>query len=175
MACSGQPSPTRRPAACWAGWYMKGGGRDAATAYSPPRIPTRSARDSASLTRSLPRRCCAAAGPWSTAPGAFGGESSAQGVGWNTLNFSPVSFGQPATTFATGLVYNLSDLYSLSLSPGLLPLPGTINSPPYYQDRNAGRPARINQWNVWVQREIVYEPGVGSLLRRQPWRLAYSG
>ena len=88
-------------------------------------------------------------------PGAFGGESSTQGVGWNTLNFSPVSFGQPATTFATGLVYNLSDLYNLSLSPGLLPQAGTINSPPYYQDRNGGRPPRIDQWNISLQREIT--------------------
>jgi hypothetical protein len=96
-------------------------------------------------------------GGWAIAygGGAYGGESTAQGVGWNTLNFAPVSFGAQATTLRTGLIYNLADLYSVSLSPGLQPQAGTINSPPYYQDRNGGRPPRINQWNISLQREIT--------------------
>ena len=88
-------------------------------------------------------------------PGTFGGQSIADGVGWNTLTFSPASFGQPGATFAQGLVYNLADLFSVSLNPGLFPNPGSINSPPYYEDRNGGRPPRIDQWNISLQREIT--------------------
>jgi len=83
-----------------------------------------------------------------------GGETVAQGVGWNSLSFSSTSFGNPGAVLRTGLIYNLTDLYSVSLNPGLLPQAGTITSPPYYQDRNGGRPPRINQWNIGVQREL---------------------
>ena len=33
--------------------------------------------------------------------------------------------------------------------------PGQINGPPYIIDRNAGRPPRINQWNISLQREVA--------------------
>jgi len=32
---------------------------------------------------------------------------------------------------------------------------GQINNPPTFMDRNAGRPPRINQWNIAVQRELT--------------------
>ena len=83
-----------------------------------------------------------------------GGETTAQGVGWNSLSFPSTSFGNPGAVLRTGLSYNLADLYSVSLNPGLQPQAGTITSPPYYQDRNGGRPPRINQWNIGVQREV---------------------
>src|ERR1019366_10526338 len=83
-----------------------------------------------------------------------GGETTAQGVGWNSLSFPSTSFGNPCAVLRTGLSYNLADLYSVSLNPGLQPQAGTITSPPYYQDRNGGRPPRINQWNIGVQREV---------------------
>jgi hypothetical protein len=84
-----------------------------------------------------------------------GGESTALGVGWNTINFSSVSFGEPAAVLRTGLIYDVGELYRVSLDPGLRPSPGQINSPPYYQDRNGGRPPRINQWNIAIQRELT--------------------
>lgn len=42
-----------------------------------------------------------------------------------------------------------------SYDPGIVPHPGQINTPPYRIDRNAGRPPRINQWNISVQRELT--------------------
>jgi len=74
--------------------------------------------------------------------------------GLEQLSFPSTSFGNPGAVLRTGLSYNLADLYSVSLNPGLQPQAGTITSPPYYQDRNGGRPPRINQWNIGVQREV---------------------
>ena len=34
------------------------------------------------------------------------------------------------------------------------PAPGTINSPPAFLDPAGGRPPRINQWNISLQREF---------------------
>ena len=95
-------------------------------------------------------------GGWAIEYGAtpIGGESTAQGVGWNTINFTPPSFAEPAAVLRTGLIYNFADLYKVTLDPGMLPSPGQINSPPYFQDRNGGRPPRIMEWNIGLQREI---------------------
>jgi hypothetical protein len=82
------------------------------------------------------------------------GQNAAPGVGWNPINFSSASFGNPAATLRTGLQYNPADMFTVSLDPGIYPSPGQINSPAYYLDRNAGRPPRFNQWNIAVQREI---------------------
>lgn len=76
------------------------------------------------------------------------------GVGWNTLAFSNSNFGTPAVNLKTGLQYNPADLSANSLNPGIQPLPGTINSPPSYLSPQGGRPPRINQWNISLQREI---------------------
>jgi hypothetical protein len=85
---------------------------------------------------------------------ADGAGPSAVGVGWNPLSFSSTSFAEPATTLSKGLVYNLADVFAVNYSPGIRPQVGQINNPPQYMDRNAGRPPRINQWNIAVQRQI---------------------
>jgi hypothetical protein len=85
---------------------------------------------------------------------ADGAGPGAVGVGWNTLSFTSTSFGQPATTLTKGLVYNLADVFAVNYSPGIRPQVGQINSPPQYMDRNAGRPPRINQWNIALQRQL---------------------
>ena len=76
------------------------------------------------------------------------------GVGWNTLAFSNSNFGTPATYLSKGLQYDPAVLYANSLNPGIQPLPGTINSPPSYLSPQGGRPPRINQWNISLQRQI---------------------
>ncbi|MEO8592595.1 MAG: TonB-dependent receptor [Candidatus Solibacter sp.] len=76
------------------------------------------------------------------------------GVGYNTLNFSTTSFGDPALTFGSGMQYNNSDLYSSSFDPGLRPRAGQVEAPSAYTDRNGGRPPRTFQWSLSVQREI---------------------
>src|ERR1700674_1727553 len=42
-----------------------------------------------------------------------------------------------------------------NFDPGQTPLPGTTNSPQVQFDPNAGRPPRILQWSVGVQREAA--------------------
>ncbi len=77
------------------------------------------------------------------------------GVGYNTLNFSTVSYGDPAVVLRTGMQYNVADLYKANFDPGLRPQPGQINSPGALTDRNGGRPPRLIQWSIGLQREIT--------------------
>jgi hypothetical protein len=83
--------------------------------------------------------------------------SGALGTGFNTLSFSNPAYGQPALPFQGGLHYNTADLYAATLDPGLRPSPGQINSPPPYVDPSGGRPGRINQWNISLQREVFQD------------------
>jgi hypothetical protein len=77
------------------------------------------------------------------------------GVGWNTLSFSNGNYGTPSVQLHNGLQFSEATLNAASYSPGLFPSPGQINSPPYYIDRAGGRPPRINQWNISVQRQLT--------------------
>jgi hypothetical protein len=77
------------------------------------------------------------------------------GVGFNSQTFTPPSFGVPGATLAGGLHYNLASLYVASLDPGIVPTPGQLNAPGYYLDPNGGRPSRINQWSIGLQRQIT--------------------
>ena len=87
---------------------------------------------------------------------AFGylGFGSALGTGWNTLSFSPNNSWDPALLLKNGMQYNLSDLYTASFDPGIRPQAGQINNPPNLIDRSSGRPGRVNQWNLSLQREV---------------------
>src|SRR5262245_58738496 len=82
------------------------------------------------------------------------GAGQSLGFGFNTINFSNPSFGDPAFQFGNGLVYNAGDLYAQRIDAGIRPTPGQLNNPPALLDRNAGRPPRMNNWSVNLQREI---------------------
>jgi len=82
------------------------------------------------------------------------GAGQSLGFGFNTINFSTPSFGDPAFQFSNGLVYNPTDLYAQRIDAGIRPTPGQFNNPPALLDRNAGRPPRMNNWSVNLQREI---------------------
>jgi len=87
------------------------------------------------------------------------GGSPSLGLGYNTIDFSNPAFGQPSLLLKDGLVYNRADLYTASFNPGIRPLPGQTSSFGDFwwgviQDRNGGRPGRVNQWNIAVQREF---------------------
>ena len=54
-----------------------------------------------------------------------------------------------------GLPYTQAQLYPTTLSAGIVPFTGQLNSPPYWIDPQGGRPPRINQWNIGIQRSIT--------------------
>jgi hypothetical protein len=84
-----------------------------------------------------------------------GAGTGAVGVGWNSLSFTSTSFAEPAVILGAGLPYTTSQIFAVDYDPGIRPQAGQINAPPGMEDRNAGRPPRINQWNIAVQRELT--------------------
>jgi hypothetical protein len=85
--------------------------------------------------------------------GYIGGGNS-QGMGFNTISFPSPGNGLPAGKLSNGFTYNSNDLYGASYNPGLLVSTTGTNSAPNVMDPNGGRPPRVNQWNVSVQREL---------------------
>ena len=77
------------------------------------------------------------------------------GVGWNSVSFSNPAYAEPATIFGQPLAYTTAQIFAVNYDPGIRPQAGQINNPPTFMDRNAGRPPRINQWNIAVQRELT--------------------
>jgi hypothetical protein len=82
------------------------------------------------------------------------GAGSALGFGFNSLSFGTTAFGEAALQLKNGLVYNPADLYSVNLNPGIRPSPGQLNAPPALIDPNGGRPPRLNNWVINLQREV---------------------
>src|SRR5206468_2714284 len=76
------------------------------------------------------------------------GAGDALGYGFNTLNFTSPGFGQAASQFSNGIVYDPAALYAVSFDPGARVHAGSLESPPAQVDRNGGRPPRINQWSI---------------------------
>jgi hypothetical protein len=66
--------------------------------------------------------------------------------------FSAPSYGPAPFYLKNGIPYQLTypDFYA-----GQQPLPGTVGNPTNYLDPNAGRPARILQWSIGLQREVA--------------------
>ena len=83
------------------------------------------------------------------------GGGNSLGMGFNSLSFTNPAFTQPALYLRDGLKYNVADLLTASYDPGLRPQAGQTNSPPAMVDPNSGRPSRMFNWNVSVQREIL--------------------
>ena len=69
----------------------------------------------------------------------------------STKPFNAPAFGTPSFTLREGLPYKIT---FPDFNPGQQPLPGTVGNPTNMVDRNAGRPARIWQWSIGLQREI---------------------
>lgn len=85
---------------------------------------------------------------------AYIGGGNSLGMGFNTIAFSNPAFAEPGALLRNGLSYNVADLTAASYDPGIRPSPGQINSPPALVDPNAGRPPRMANWNISLQREF---------------------
>jgi len=80
------------------------------------------------------------------------------GVGFDSYTTPSVAFDQTALLLKNGLapMYNKAALYTPTLNPGLGITAGSVaGSIGNFYDRNGGRPQRINQWNIALQRELV--------------------
>jgi hypothetical protein len=81
--------------------------------------------------------------------------SAILGTGFNTLAFTSPAFGIPEGQLQNGLSYAQAQINNASLNPGIVPYAGQLNPPPYYITQQGGRPPRILQWNISLQREIT--------------------
>ena len=75
--------------------------------------------------------------------------------GWNTINYDTTVYGDAALNLQNGLRYNAADLYRVSFNPGIRPSPGLIDLPSTMIDPGAGRPPRMVQWTLSLQRELT--------------------
>ena len=87
---------------------------------------------------------------------AYIGAGNSQGMGYNTINFTSVGNGVPAGRLSDGLIWDPAALYGASYNPALLVNPGAaVQNAPSVIDPNGGRPPRVNQWNISLQRQIT--------------------
>lgn len=84
------------------------------------------------------------------------------GIGWNQIPFNETTFGVANISLAGGLNYPASELTTATLNPGIYPYPGNVNSPSYYIDPSAGRPSRVNQWNITYERQLTSKIAVNA-------------
>lgn len=99
------------------------------------------------------------------------------GVGFDQLVFDSPGFGDPAINLRDGLNYNRADLFKVSLDPGLRPSSGQLNSPNFYLDPNGGRPARVHQISINLQRELTRDLSVEAAYvgNRSAWLIGATG
>ena len=83
-------------------------------------------------------------------------DPSSASTGFNTVTVPSPGNGIGAGVLSQPLNLSKTALYGASYDPGLNVIPnGGIQAAPALVDRNSGRPSRVNQWNISVQREIL--------------------
>ena len=55
----------------------------------------------------------------------------------------------------TGVPFTAEQIAWPNFSPGYYPIRGSLQGPPFVIDQNGGRPARMYQWSLGVQREVM--------------------
>ncbi len=83
-------------------------------------------------------------------------QPATSGMGFNTITVPGPGNGVAAGVLSQPLVFDQKALYGASYDPGLFVVPGTaVQGAPSLVDRNGGRPPRVNQWNISLQREVI--------------------
>jgi hypothetical protein len=86
----------------------------------------------------------------------YNATSTAGGVSVNFANTGAPAFGQAAGTLREGIPADVAALWPTTAPNAGHPI-GAIGSAPTYLDGNAGRPARLLQYSVSLQREINHD------------------
>ena len=103
---------------------------------------------------------------------------SAASMGFNVINLPSPGNGVAAGVISQPLVLDQGLLYGAAYDPGLNVIPGAaVQAAPVLVDRNGGRPSRVNQWNISVQREVARDIVVEAayLGNRTVWQNAGGG
>lgn len=80
---------------------------------------------------------------------------STASMGFNVVNLPSPGNGVAAGQISKPLVLDQGLLYGAAYDAGLNVIPGApVQGAPPLVDRNGGRPSRVNQWNISVQRDI---------------------
>jgi hypothetical protein len=83
-------------------------------------------------------------------------DPSSSSMGFNSVTIPSPGNGVGAGQLSQPLVFNQTALFGAAYDPGLNVVPGGgIQSAPAQVDPNSGRPSRVNQWNISLQREVL--------------------
>jgi hypothetical protein len=77
------------------------------------------------------------------------------GFGWNTATQTTPSYGLSAGQLSSGIPYSTAQLYATSFDPGARPNAGQVNTLPSWFYPNNGRPPRVWQTNIGIQRSLT--------------------
>ncbi len=90
--------------------------------------------------------------------GYMNGGTPVAGLGINSVSNS-TGYGFAVSQFQNGIKYDPAVLSKVTLDPGVAPAPGSLSPAPgwaaQYRDPSGGRPARMNQWNIALQRQLT--------------------
>ncbi len=81
---------------------------------------------------------------------------STASMGFNVINLTSPGNGLAAGQISQPLNLDNGLLYGAAYDPGINVVPGAaVQAAPALVDRNGGRPPRVNQWNISLQRELL--------------------
>jgi len=103
---------------------------------------------------------------------------STASMGFNVVNIPSPGNGVAAGTISKPLVLDQGLLYGAAYDAGLNVIPGAaVQNAPTMVDKNGGRPSRVNQWNISLQREVARDivVEVSYMANRTVWQNAGGG
>jgi len=89
--------------------------------------------------------------------GYLNGGMPVSGLGFNSVSAS-TGYGYAVSQLQSGIQYSPSVLTAVTLNPGVAPSPGSLSPAPgwaaQFLDPDGGRPSRVDQWNIALQRQV---------------------